>query len=165
MSILNCVFDTPLGQTPDMKLIPRVIKEWQWSADKMALEVRLRDDVRFTTATSSPRTPSSSPSTATRRRRWRRAPPIAGQEVIAKVGHRGTFVLALPFATLPARLSIFGSAILPRACREGRMTPSGPAHRLGTVPAGEHSRESRIVLEPSTLLGGRAPIRTSPSRS
>src|SRR5690242_18646514 len=47
MSILNSVFDSPIGQAPDMTLIPRALSEWKWSPDKSSLDVRLRDDLYF----------------------------------------------------------------------------------------------------------------------
>jgi ABC-type transport system substrate-binding protein len=47
MSILNSVFDTPITQTPDMRLAPRAGTEWRWAPDKMSLDVRLRDDIYF----------------------------------------------------------------------------------------------------------------------
>ncbi len=46
MSIWKSVFDSPLTQTPNLRLAPNVITAWRW-ADPLALEVTLRDDVVF----------------------------------------------------------------------------------------------------------------------
>jgi len=46
--ILRSVFDPPLTQDKDLKLIPHVIKEWKWLGnDGLNMEVELRDDVYF----------------------------------------------------------------------------------------------------------------------
>jgi len=163
MSILNCVFDSPFGQAPDMSLIPRVVTEWQWSADKMALEVKLRDDVvfhngdkltahdlKFTFDRYKKETLAQS---ATYRR-------VKG--VVAKSDTEATFILELPFATLPARLSIFGSAILPKAYVEKVGMTAFMEHPIGSGPYKlvSYSREARVVLEAfDRYWGGRAPIK------
>ena len=71
-------------------------------------------------------------------------------------------MLALPFATLPARLSIFGSAILPKAHVEKVGMTAFMAQPIGSGPYRlvSYSRESRIVLEAfDRYWGGRAPIK------
>jgi len=47
-SIFKSVFDSPLQYSADLKLSPRIVREWRWQ-DKEArrLEVTLRDDVTF----------------------------------------------------------------------------------------------------------------------
>ena len=163
MSILNCVFDSPLGQNPDMSLVPRVVKEWKWSADKMALDVKLRDDVVFhngdkLTAHDLKFTfDRYKKETLAQSATYRRV-----KEIVLKSDTEATFVLESPFATLPARLSIFGSAILPKAYVEKVGMTSFMEHPVGSGPYKlvNYSRESRIVLEAfEGYWGGRAPIK------
>lgn len=41
------VFDQPLTQAPDLKLIPNLITKWEMAEDGMSLAIELRDDVVF----------------------------------------------------------------------------------------------------------------------
>ena len=163
MSILNCVFDTPLGQTPDMKLIPRAIAEWHWSADKMALDVRMRDDMYFhngdkVTANDLKFTfDRYKKETLAQSATYRRV-----KEVVVKSDTEATFILAEPFATLPARLSIFGSAILPKAYIEKVGMTEFMAHPIGSGPYRivSYNRDARLVLEAfDKYWAGPAPIK------
>jgi peptide/nickel transport system substrate-binding protein len=44
-SIMKMVFDQPLSQAPDLKIIPAVVKSWKLADDAKQLELELRDDV------------------------------------------------------------------------------------------------------------------------
>lgn len=46
-SLYSMVFDHPLMQAPDLKIIPHVFKSWTWGPDYLSLHVVLRDDVMF----------------------------------------------------------------------------------------------------------------------
>jgi len=46
-SLYKCVFDQPLTQAPDLTLQPALITDWQFSDDGLALDVTLRNDVKF----------------------------------------------------------------------------------------------------------------------
>jgi peptide/nickel transport system substrate-binding protein len=46
MPIYRSVFDSPLALSPELEIVPSVVTEWRYaSADRLALEVTLRDDV------------------------------------------------------------------------------------------------------------------------
>src|SRR6202041_1726319 len=45
--IFKAVFDQPLDQDPQLKLIPHLIKTWNLAADGLSMSVELRDDVTF----------------------------------------------------------------------------------------------------------------------
>jgi peptide/nickel transport system substrate-binding protein len=45
--IFKAVFDQPLDQDPQLKLIPHLIKRWDLTADGLSMAVELRDDVNF----------------------------------------------------------------------------------------------------------------------
>ena len=41
------VFDQPLDQAPDLKLIPKLVKNWSLAPDGLSLALDFRDDVNF----------------------------------------------------------------------------------------------------------------------
>ena len=45
--IFKAVFDQPLDQSADLKLIPHLIKSWSLAPDGLSMAVELRDDVTF----------------------------------------------------------------------------------------------------------------------
>src|SRR3974390_3080603 len=45
--IFKAVFDQPLDQDPQLKLIPHLIKSWSLAPDALSMAVELRDDVTF----------------------------------------------------------------------------------------------------------------------
>lgn len=163
MSILNCVFDTPITQTPDMRLAPRALAEWNWANDKMALDVRLRDDIYFHNGDKM----TIQDLKYTFDRYQTETLPQGGtfrriKEIVVKSDTEATFVLKLPTATLPARLAIFGSGIIPKAYVEKVGMQEFMAHPIGSGPYKlvSHSRDSRIVFEAfDKYWGGVAPIK------
>src|SRR6204780_5161410 len=45
--IFKAVYDQPLDQDPQLKLIPHLIKAWELAPDALSMAVELRDDVTF----------------------------------------------------------------------------------------------------------------------
>ncbi len=45
--IYKLVFDQPLDQAPDLKLIPKLVKTWKLAPDGLSLTLDFRDDVKF----------------------------------------------------------------------------------------------------------------------
>ena len=45
--IYKMVFDQPLDQAPDLKLIPKLVKNWNLAPDGLSLTLDFRDDVKF----------------------------------------------------------------------------------------------------------------------
>ena len=45
--IYKMVFDQPLDQAPDLKLIPKLVKNWSLAPDGLSLTLDFRDDVNF----------------------------------------------------------------------------------------------------------------------
>ena len=163
MSILNCVFDTPIGQKPAMTLIPRLFTEWYWSDDRMALHAKVREGVLFHNG--DPLTARDVKFTFDRYKKEALAQSSTYKrvkEIVVASDTEITFTLAEPFATLPARLSIFGSGVLPQAYVEKvgiaafmeKPIGSGPYRLMG------YNRDARVVLEAfDKYWGGVAPIR------
>lgn len=46
-SIYKMVFDQPLDQAPDLKLIPKLVTAWQLAPDALSLSLDFRNDVKF----------------------------------------------------------------------------------------------------------------------
>lgn len=46
-SLYMMVYDQPMTQTPDLKIVPNIITAYQWSADYLALTLTFRNDVTF----------------------------------------------------------------------------------------------------------------------
>ncbi len=44
-SLFKAVFDQPLDQDPQLKLVPHLITRWELSGDGLTMPVELRDDV------------------------------------------------------------------------------------------------------------------------
>src|SRR5947208_14782322 len=45
--IYKAVFDQPIDQDPQLKLIPHLVKNWDLAPDGLSMAVELRDDVVF----------------------------------------------------------------------------------------------------------------------
>src|ERR1700689_1520030 len=45
--IFKAVYDQPLDQDPQLKLIPHLIKTWDLAPDALSMAIELRDDVAF----------------------------------------------------------------------------------------------------------------------
>ncbi len=50
-TILKTVFDQPIDQTPDLKLVPSLFTEWKMADDALSLHVKLRSHVKFSDGT------------------------------------------------------------------------------------------------------------------
>lgn len=163
MSILNCVFDTPIGQKPDMSLIPRLFTEWKWADDRMSLQAKVRQGVVFHNG--DPLTANDIKFTFDRYKKEALAQSSTYKrvkEITAGSDTDITFVLAQPFATLPARLSIFGSGVLPKAYVEKVGITSFMERPIGSGPYKlvSYNRDSRVVLEAfDKYWAGVAPIK------
>jgi peptide/nickel transport system substrate-binding protein len=46
-SIFKMVFDQPLDEAPDLKLVPKLVTTWKLAPDGLTLSLDFRDDVRF----------------------------------------------------------------------------------------------------------------------
>src|ERR1700757_1395567 len=45
--IFKMVFDQPLDQDPQLKLVPHLVKSWELAVDGLSMPIELRDDVVF----------------------------------------------------------------------------------------------------------------------
>lgn len=162
-SIYKTVFDSPLHYSPDLKLSPRIVREWKWQ-DKEAkrLEVTLRDDVFFHDG-SKLTTEDLKFSFADRPHQDRKL-AIAGLmsdlekvEIISPT--RAVIVYSKPTPTAPIYLGFLTGYILPKAYFQKVGEEAFRAKPIGAGPYKivEYQRGSRLVLEAFDKYWGGAP--------
>lgn len=151
-SILKSVFDQPLDQAPDLKLIPHLITKWEMGEDAQSMQVELRDDVtfqngdrmtaddfRYTFFERIKSTPGLDIANS-----WRKVRDIEVQSPT-----RAVMRFDSPAPTAPAWMSFLGSYMVPKnyiekaGVEEFRRKPIGS----GPYRLVEHEMNSRIVLE------------------
>lgn len=150
-SILKAVFDQPIDQTPDLKLVPGLFTEWKMADDAMSLHVNLRDDVKFSDGT---------PLTAEDFRYTFHERFVKGDKIDLAVSFAAVSDIEVispteavmrfskPFPAAPQWLSFSSSYIISKKYAEKvgaevlQSTPMGS----GPYQLKEYKRDSRIVL-------------------
>ena len=162
-SIYKTVFDSPLTYSADLKLTPRIVREWKWQ-DKEAkrLEVTLRDDVYFHDG--SKLTAEDLKFSFSDRPHQDRKLAIAGlmgdlQSVEVVSPTKAVIVYAKPTPTAPIYLAFLTGYILPKAYFEKVGEQAFLAKPVGAGPYKivEYQRGSRLVLEAFDKYWGGAP--------
>ena len=151
-SIYKAVFEQPIMQAPDLKLIPGLLTRWELSADGLSMPVELREGVTFHDG--SPMTADDFRYTFFDRTRpgqgldiansWRK---ISDVEVVSPREAVVRFSSAAP--TAPQWMAFMGSFIVPKAYLQ-KVGKDGFAQKpVGTGPyrLAEYEMNSRIVLE------------------
>lgn len=162
-SIYKSVFDSPLHYSPDLKLQPRLIREWKWlDKDARRLEVTLRDDVLFHDG--SKLTTEDLKFSFVDRPQADRKLAIAGimsglanVEILSPT--RAVLVYSKPTPAAPIYLAFLSGYILPKAYFT-RVGPEGfVAKPVGAGPyrVVDYQRGSRIVLEAFDKYWGGVP--------
>lgn len=162
-SIYKSVFDSPLTYSADLKLQPRIVREWKWQ-DKEAkrLEVTLRDDVLFHDG--SKLTTEDLKFSLVDRPQGDKKLAIAGmmaglQNVEILSPTRAVLVYGKPTPAAPIYLAFLSGYILPKAYFT-KVGPEGFAAKpIGAGPyrVVDYQRGSRIVLEAFDKYWGGAP--------
>jgi peptide/nickel transport system substrate-binding protein len=162
-SIYKSVFDSPLHYSPDLKLQPRIVREWKFQ-DKEAkrLEVTLRDDVFFHDG--SKLTTEDLKFSFAERPAQDKKLAIGGMmsgltnvEIISPT--RAVIVYSKPTPAAPIYLAFLSGYILPKAYFT-KVGPEGFAAKpIGAGPyrVVDYQRGSRIVLEAFDKYWGGAP--------
>ena len=161
-SIYKAVFDQPLGQNPELKLIPHVIAKWELSADALSMPVELRDDVtfhdgsklttddfRFTFLERAKTTPGLDIANT-----WRKVQDI---EILSAT--KAIMRFNSPAPTAPQWMSFLGSYIVPRKAVEAMGAAAFGQKPVGSGPYRmvEWEQNSRIVLERNDAYWGPKP--------
>ena len=151
-SMYKAVFDQPIMQAPDLKLIPWLLTKWTLADDALSMAVELRDDVLFHDG--SKMTADDFRFTFFDRTRpgqgldiansWRKVKDI---EVLSPT--KAVMRFSSPAPTAPQWMAFMGSFMVPKAY----VTSAGAAEfgrkPIGTGPyrLAEYEMNSRIVLE------------------
>jgi peptide/nickel transport system substrate-binding protein len=161
-SLFKAVFDQPLDQDPDLKLVPHLIRRWELSADGLTLPVELRDDVvfhngdrmtaddfRFTFFQRIKTTPGLDIANS-----WRKVQDI---EVLSPT--RAVMHFNSPAPTAPVWLAFLGSYLVPKGYVEQAGAPAFAQKPVGTGPYRlvEWEINGRIVLERNDRYWGPKP--------
>ena len=162
-SIYKTVFDSPLTYSADLKLTPRIVREWKW-LDKQAtrLEVTLRDDVFFHDG-SKLTTEDLKFSFADRPHQDKKlaiAGLMAGLKAVEiQSPTKAVIVYEKPTPTAPIYLAFLTGYIIPKAYFQKVGEQGFLAKPIGAGPYKivDYQRGSRLVLEAFDKYWGGAP--------
>jgi peptide/nickel transport system substrate-binding protein len=150
--IFKAVFDQPLDQDPQLKLIPNLIKRWDLTADGLSMEVELRDDVTFhngdkMTTEDFRYTFFERPKSGIKidtANSWRKV-----QDIVIESATKATMKFDSPAPTAPQWLAFLGSFMVPKKYIETEGLENFLKKPVGSGPYRlvEYELNSRIVLE------------------
>jgi peptide/nickel transport system substrate-binding protein len=160
--IFKAVFDQPLDQDVQLKLIPHLIKSWQLAPDGLSMTVELRDDVVF----------HNGDKMTTEDLRYTFFERIkAGvkldtanswqnvQDIVVESPTKATMKFSSPAPTAPQWMAFLGSYIVPKKYLETQGLEVFRQKPVGTGPYKlvEYELNSRIVLERNDRYWGPKP--------
>jgi len=150
--IFKAVFDQPLDQNPQLKLIPHLIKSWNLAADGLSMSVELRDDVTFHNGDKM--TTEDFRYTFFERIKsgikldtansWKKV-----QDIVIESPTKATMQFDSPAPTAPQWMAFLGSYVVPKKYIESEGLENFLKKPVGTGPyrLAEYELNSRIVLE------------------
>jgi peptide/nickel transport system substrate-binding protein len=150
--IFKAVYDQPLDQDPQLKLIPHLIKNWTLAPDATSMTVELRDDVTFHNGDKM--TAEDFRYTFLERIRsgvkldtansWKRV-----DDIVIESPTKATMKFSAPDPTAPQWMAFLGSYIVPKKYIESGGLDNFLKKPIGTGPyrLAEYELNSRIVLE------------------
>lgn len=151
-SIFKAVYDQPLDQDPQLKLIPHLIKAWNMAPDAMSMAVELRDDVTFHNGDKL--TADDFRYTFLERSKSGLKLDIANsmrkvEDIAIESPTKATMKFNSPAPTMPQWLAFLGSYIVPKNYIESKGLDNFLKKPVGTGPyrLAEYELNSRIVLE------------------
>jgi dipeptide transport system substrate-binding protein len=160
--IFKAVFDQPLDQDPQLKLIPHLIKSWDLAADALTMAVELRDDVVFHNGdkmstedfryTFLERIKSGIKLDTANS--WKKV-----QDIVIESPTKATMKFDSPAPTAPQWMAFLGSYIVPKKYIEANGLENFLRKPVGTGPykLAEYELNSRIVLERNDQYWGPKP--------
>src|ERR1700689_2292919 len=150
--IFKAVFDQPLDQDPQLKLIPHLIKSWTLAPDGLSMAVELRDDVTFHNGDKM--TTEDFRYTFFERIKsglkldtansWKKV-----DDIVIESPTKATMKFNAPAPTAPQWMAFLGSYMVPKKYIEGEGLDNFLKKPVGTGPykLAEYELNSRIVLE------------------
>ena len=160
--IYKAVFDPPIDQDPQLKLIPHLIKTWDLAADGLTMAVELRDDVvlhngdKMTTEdfryTFLDRIKSGIKLDTANS--WKKV-----EDIVIESPTKATMKFSSPAPTAPQWMAFLGSFIVPKKYIETEGLDNFLKKPIGTGPykLAEYELNSRIVLERNDNYWGPKP--------
>jgi peptide/nickel transport system substrate-binding protein len=150
--IFKAVYDQPLDQDPQLKLIPHLIKAWNMAPDAMSMAIELRDDVMFHNGDKL--TADDFRYTFLERNKSGLKLDIANsmrkvEDIAIESPTKATMKFSSPAPTMPQWFAFLGSYIVPKNYIESKGLDSFLKNPVGTGPyrLAEYELNSRIVLE------------------
>jgi peptide/nickel transport system substrate-binding protein len=160
--IYKMVFDQPLDQAPDLKLIPRLVKTWNLAPDALSLSLDFRDDVKFHDGT--PMTSADFKYSFFDRVKAGHKIDVAQvwgfvTDVDTPSPTKAVMHFKQPFATSAVWLAFLCSFVVPKAYMEKVGEDGFVKAPIGTGPykLAEYELNSRIVLERNDAYWGPKP--------
>jgi peptide/nickel transport system substrate-binding protein len=161
-SLFKAVFDQPLDQDPQLKLIPRLITKWQLAEDGLSMPVELRDDVyfhngdkmtsedfKYTFFDRIKSTPGLDIANS-----WRKV-----QDIEIQSPTQAVMKFSSPAPTAPVWLAFLGSFMVPTKYIESVGAATFARKPIGTGPytLAEYEVNSRMVFERNDKYWGPKP--------
>lgn len=160
--IFKAVFDQPLDQNPQLKLVAHLIRNWALAPDALSMAVELRDDVVFHNGDKM--TAEDFRYTFLERIKsgikldtansWRKV-----QDIVIESPTKATMKFSAPDPTAPQWMAFLGSYIVPKKYIETGGLDNFLKKPVGTGPykLAEYELNSRIVLERNDNYWGPKP--------
>ncbi len=150
--IFKAVYDQPLDQDPQLKLVPHLIKAWNMAPDAMSMAVELRDDVTFHNGDKL--TADDFRYTFLERNKSGLKLDIANsmrkvEDIVIQSPTKATMKFNSPAPTMPQWFAFLGSYIVPKNYIESKGLDNFLKKPVGSGPyrLAEYELNSRIVLE------------------
>jgi peptide/nickel transport system substrate-binding protein len=160
--IFKAVFDQPLDQDAELKLVTHLIKKWELAQDGLSMAVELRDDVLFHNGDKM--TTEDFRYTFFERIKagakvdtansWKKV-----QDIIIESPTRAMMKFSSPAPTAPQWMAFLGSYIVPKKYMEAVGLDAFREKPVGTGPyrLAEYELNSRIILERNERYWGAKP--------
>src|SRR5579871_2728358 len=150
--IFKAVYDQPLDQDTQLKLVPHLIKRWELAPDATSMAVELRDDVTFHNGDKM--TAEDFRYTFLERIKSGLKLDIANsmkkvQDIVIESPTKATMKFNAPNPTAPQWMAFLGSYMVPKKYIESQGLDNFLKKPVGTGPykLAEYELNSRIVLE------------------
>ena len=161
-SLFKMVYDQPLDQAPDLKLVPHLITKWDLAPDALSLKISIRDDVTFHDGSKMTMDDvkftfferTKAPEKIDTKSVWgsmKEFEITSPTEAVMKFGK--------PMPTAPQWLSFLGSYVVSKAYFSKADAETIATKPMGTGPykVVSYERDSRITLERNDAYWGEKP--------